>query len=170
MAMEGVSRMGWRGVLLAVGSFVLFFGLHTFFDFREGGSAQNLGATRLAEPGFYVETFGAAWFYGSIVRNVALAGLSAELVVFAVRRFRERASGASFGDGVFGRGARAPRVRGVRVSGVCHARGWLARHDLLRGLDASHGTRIQSPLAAFARGHACVDDETPKDRAASQNA
>lgn len=80
---------------MAAGLFVLFFGLYTFFDFREGGSGQSLSTTQLAAPGFYVETFGAAWFYGSIVLNVALAGLSAALVVLAIRRFRGHASGAA---------------------------------------------------------------------------
>lgn len=53
-------RVGWRGGLLAARLFIVFFGLYTFFDFREDGPGRDLATTQLAKPGFYVETFGAA--------------------------------------------------------------------------------------------------------------
>lgn len=45
--------------------FVAFLGLYTFFDFREGGPGRDLSTTKLAQPGFYVETFGAACSVGA---------------------------------------------------------------------------------------------------------
>lgn len=86
----------WRPTHLAlmVVLAVAFFGLYTFFDLREGGREADLGTTRLATPGFYVETFGAAWFYGSVALNLLLALLSAALVVLGLALCWEHRSGA----------------------------------------------------------------------------
>lgn len=85
-----------RYLALVAALSVAFFALYTFFDLREGGRGADLTTTRLASPGFYVETFGAAWFYGSVVLNLLLSLLSAILVALSVARFQEsRMSGAA---------------------------------------------------------------------------
>lgn len=80
-----------RGYLvLTVGLAIAFFALYTWFDLREGGREASLTTTRLATPEFYVETFGAGFFYGSIVLNTLLSILSAALIVLSIASYRER--------------------------------------------------------------------------------
>ncbi len=74
--------------LLVVVLALVFFGVYTFFDFREGGREANLLTTRLAAPAFYLTTFGAVYMYGSIVLNAIVASLSALTITLAVANYR----------------------------------------------------------------------------------
>jgi len=79
-----------RYLALSAGLGIAFFALYTFFDLREGGRDSNLTTTRLGTPEFYIEAFGAPFFYGSVVLNVALSVLSAILVALSIALYRKR--------------------------------------------------------------------------------
>lgn len=69
---------------------IAFFALYTFFDLREGGPDASLTTTRLGTPDFYIEAFGAPFFYGSVVLNIALSIVSAILVVMSIAMYQHR--------------------------------------------------------------------------------
>lgn len=54
-------RPGYLALTAALG--LGFLTLYTFFDLREGGRESNLTTTRLGTPGFYIDAFGAPFFY-----------------------------------------------------------------------------------------------------------
>lgn len=81
-------RPGYLALTAALG--FAFFALYTFFDLREGGRDSDLTTTRLGTPEFYIDAFGAPFFYGSVVLNTALAVLSAVVVVSSIALYRKR--------------------------------------------------------------------------------
>lgn len=81
-------RPGYLALTAALG--LGFLTLYTFFDLREGGRESNLTTTRLGTPGFYIDAFGAPFFYGSVVLNVALSTISAILIVLSIAMYRRR--------------------------------------------------------------------------------
>lgn len=81
-------RPAYLALTVALG--IGFFALYTFFDLREGGPDASLSTTRLGTPDFYIEAFGAPFFYGSVVLNLALSAASAVLLVLSVAMYQHR--------------------------------------------------------------------------------
>lgn len=161
-------RPGYLALTAMLG--IAFFALYTFFDLREGGRDSNLTTTRLGTPAFYIDAFGAPFFYGSVVLNTVLSALGNRdrlehrAVPKAPRLCWRR---------VLDSGSDHFRIFRVRLPWVCHADRGFAGSDLLRDVVAAVRPGIQGDLAACGRRHPSLDvppDDEIRKRAGSISA
>lgn len=79
-----------RAMAIMIALSVLFFAFYMILDLREGGRSTNLLTHQLGTPQFYIEAFGAWFFYGAVILNAALAFASSMLIVASFEKFQSR--------------------------------------------------------------------------------
>ncbi|QBD79417.1 hypothetical protein EPA93_26890 [Ktedonosporobacter rubrisoli] len=71
---------------------VVFLALYIFFDLREGGRTANLLTTHIRPPDFYLQHFGALYFFSCLILDILTSFASAVLISLSIDHYRQGSS------------------------------------------------------------------------------